>query len=170
MLESTDSTVERPTREVNITMNGGNHGNTESNTTPLRDYSTSVSTPAYGFNQPINPRRLTSTGGVGDSLHSTLAVNTPAVPTINVNNNNDGARSLPVPPVPPLPVPPLQLASSHLSAGAGNITSIENLIRRYGKDLISNINVLWYYSNMQNDPNRTTTLTVTPTESLITTW
>ena len=36
--------------------------------TPLRGFTTTVSTPMFGFNQPINPRRLTSTGRANDNL------------------------------------------------------------------------------------------------------
>jgi len=163
MIESTDLSVEKSTTETNLTVDNGN------TTTPLRGYATSVSTPAYGFTQAINPRRLTSTGGINDSLHSTLAGNTPAAPTSSVNNDNDGTQLLPVPPLPPtlpptLSLPPLPSASQ-LPMGANNIASIETVIRRYGKDLISNINVLWYYSNLQTDQTRS--LTVTPTESLL---
>jgi hypothetical protein len=56
------------------------------------------------------------------------------------------------------------------STGSNNdATSIENVIRRYGKDLISNINVmlLWYFANMPTDSNRSTAITVSPSESFL---
>ena len=97
--------------------------------------------------QAINPRRLTSTGGINDSLHSTLTGNTPAAPPSNVNNDNDGAQLLPAPPLPP-PIPPtlhlylhyIEYYRQHhiylLTMNATNMASIDNVIRRYGKDLI----------------------------------
>ena len=137
MLESsTEPIVEMSTRDAIDTKSNG-----DGNSTPLRGYTTGVSTPTYGFAQPINPRRLTSTGGVNDSLHTTLPINPPVAPTA------EGTRSLPT-------VPPL--------------SNIENVIKRYGKDLISNINVLWYFSNMHtSNPERPPALTVTPSENFL---
>lgn len=143
MLESsTEPIVEMSTRDaIDSKSNGDGNHDGDGNSTPLRGYTTGVSTPTYGFAQPINPRRLTSTGGINDSLHTTLPINPPVAPTA------EGTRSLPT-------VPPL--------------SNIENVIKRYGKDLISNINVLWYFSNMHtSNPERPPTLTVTPSENFL---